>query len=148
MIRSALALAALAASAGCSGGGIDRERVCSVTQSGAYSPVPEGEAAWNWPAAIADEVERTGWTVADQALVESCGAGGQPPVVRLAFSADRRLALITRSSFVRSGASEPAPPPDPALEVYGSIETCLLRRQKVLESDLWQPLACKLDAVS
>jgi hypothetical protein len=148
MIRCVLPAVLLAACAGCSGGSIDRELVCSVTSSRAYSRVPEGAGAWDWPAAARAEVERPGWTEADDALIRSCSQGTQPPVVRLALSADRKLALITRSSFERGGSPAPDPEIQQALELGGSIESCLLRREKVLSSKLWQPIACKLDVVS
>jgi hypothetical protein len=149
MIRPILAAVLLAACAACSGGtAIDRDLVCSVTSSRAYSPVPEGAAAWDWSPAARKEVERALWTDAEEGLIRSCGGGTQPPVARLAFSADRKLALITRSSFERGGAPAPDPMIEMAQELSGSIETCLLRREKVLSSQLWQPIACKLDAVS
>jgi hypothetical protein len=147
MIRYVLPMIVVAC-AGCSDNAtIDRDLVCSVIAAPAYSRVPDGAAAWEWPAAARADVERPGWTEAEEALVQSCGGGSQPAVVRVAFSADRTLALITRSSFERE-----TPPPDPelepALELTGAIESCLLRREKVLSSKIWQPVACKLDAVS
>jgi hypothetical protein len=148
MIRTAIAAFLLAACAGCSAGAIDRDLVCSATSSPAYSRIPDGAAAWEWPAAARAEVERSVWTEAEERLVRSCGSGVQPPVVRLAFSADRKLALITRSSFAPGGAPAPDLRIEQALELSGSVETCLLRRDKVLSSQLWQPVACKLDAVS
>jgi hypothetical protein len=147
--RPILAFALLAACAGCSGGSaIDREMVCSVTSSPARSPLAQGAEAWDWPPAARAEVERERWTETEESLIRSCGSGIQPPVVRLAFSADRKLALITRSSFERGGAPAPDPQIEQALELSGSIESCLLRREKVLSSEQWQPIACKLDAVS
>jgi hypothetical protein len=127
---------------------IDRELVCSVSQSSAYSRLPDGAAAWEWPSVARADIERPGWTEAEETLIQSCGGGTQPPVVRLAFSADRKLALITRSSFERGGAPAPDPQIEQVLELSGSIESCLLRREKVLSSEIWQPIACKLDAVS
>lgn len=149
MLRPILAAAALAALAGCSGGSaIDRELVCSVTNSPAYTPVPEGAAAWDWPAAAKAEIDKAAWTDAEEGLIRSCGQGMQPKVVGLRFSADRKLALITRSSFERAAEPETDPEIEAVTEHYGSIESCLLRLEKVLSSELWQPVACKLDAVS
>jgi hypothetical protein len=149
MIRPVLPILVLAACAGCSGGSaIDQELVCSVTQSPAYSAVPEGGAAWDWPAAARAEIDRAGWTEAEEAVIRGCGQGMQPTVVRLAFSENRKLALITRSSFESGGAAKPEPGIEPPLELDGAIESCLLRLEKVLTSEIWQPVACKLDAVT
>jgi hypothetical protein len=149
VIRPVLSIAVLAACAGCSrSAAIDLELVCSVTASPAYSRVPEGAAAWDWPAAARAQIERPGWTEAQEKLIRSCGSGMQPAVVRVAFSADRKLALITRSSFERGGPPEPDPEIQSALELTGAIESCLLRRERVLSTEVWQPVACKLDAVS
>lgn len=149
MIRTIFAAVALAACPACSAdSAIDRELVCSVTTSPAYAPVPEGGAAWDWPAAAQEEIDKAAWTDAEEGLIRSCGQGMQPKVVGLKFSSDRKLALITRSSFERAAEPETDPEMEAVLELSGSIESCLLRRETVLSSRLWQPLACKLDAVS
>jgi hypothetical protein len=149
MIRPVLPILPAILLSGCSAGtAIDRNLVCSVTSSAAYSPLPEGAAAWDWPAAARADIEQPGWTEAEAPLIRSCSGGTQPPAVRVAFSADRKLALITRSSFERGGPPESDPEIQQALELSGSIESCLLRRERVLSSELWQPVACKLDAVS
>jgi hypothetical protein len=141
----------VAAAGGCSpGGAVDHELVCSVARSHAYSRVPEGEAAWEWPASAKQEIAKPGWREAGDELVRGCGRGRGtlPRVERVAISADRKLALVTRNSFPDEETPQADPMIEMGVELSGSIETCLLRRERVLKSEEWQPVACKLDAVS
>lgn len=123
------------------GGGKNRDLVCGITQARFDSPALDNGSAWDWPGEIQHAIEAHRWIVADKALVKECG-GAMGRVDKVAYSADRSLAQITLNYFPLPG--------EPGFEAGegGSITTCLLRREKVMDIEHWALAACKLDAAS
>jgi hypothetical protein len=132
-----------AASVGCSrtGAPIGREQVCAVTRTYFNTPALDNATAWDWPEEARKAIEAHAWTAAGQDLVEACGSA-TAPAVGVAFSEDRTLVQLTRSTYIV------AADPEFAFGDIGSIDTCLLRRAKALSGETWRLVACKLDTVS
>ncbi len=136
-----LAAALLLWSCSLASGPLTREEVCAVAGSYFNTPPLDNAEAWDWPAEARKEVEAHRWTKASEDLLRGC-TSATIPVVGLSMSADRKLALITRSSYPLFQSPDLEP-----IEA-GSIDTCLLRRSKALGGEQWELVACKLDAVS
>lgn len=134
-----LPAAAAALLTGCSfaSGPLGSQEVCGVARTYFNTPPLNNEHAWDWPAEAKEQIGAHRWTEASTDVVKPCGSA-TVPIVGLSMSEDRKLALLTRSTYPFFQSLDAGP-----VEA-GSIDTCLLQR----EPDGWKLVACKLDAVS